>query len=189
MSVGSMTGMGMQLSLYWHDDAGFDHAGIDLTSSDQSVTTVLNPNTNGRRHLALYVYAATRMPATVGAVSDYHHVMLEFGDTRHDYVPYTPILATPATLGAYNYSDLNRVETVVEELSERWDLGLVTKTDWTMWDVPTEADMVRFKRNLDTIATERIGDSALTDISYDLSLMTYDDANRIESFLLSVSSS
>jgi hypothetical protein len=163
----------------WYNlnDDSYEDIGCSLVMG--SVTTTLGANPQGKEHLAMIIYAR--------GSSTYRGVMLEFGNTRHDYVPYTPILPTMATKGAYNYSDLNRVEMVVEELSERWNLGLETKTDWAMWDIPTEADMWRFKRNLDTIATERIGKPALVGISYDLSQLTYEDANRIESFLFSVS--
>lgn len=191
LSVGDITTVGggvPQLALYWHDDAGFGSTGVSLSASGTSRTILLDNNQDNRAYLALYVYVTTEASVAAGAVTTYHHVMVEMGDTRHDYVPYTPILATPATLGAYNYSDLNRVETVVEELSERWGLGLVTKTDWSMWDVPTAEDMSRYRDNLVAIEQHLKLEDTMGDIPYDLSLMTYTHANQIEKFLMNVSS-
>lgn len=190
LSVGNITaGAGTpQLALFWHDDSGYGSAGLTLSESNQSKTFLLDNNQDNRAYLALYVYVTTSASVAVGEVTTYHHVMLEWGSTKHDYVPYTPILATPATLGAYNYSDLNRVEMVVEELSERWGLGLETKTDWSMWDVPTAGDMSRYRDNLVAIENHlKLGDT-MGDIPSDLSLLTYTHANQIESFLESVSS-
>lgn len=53
--------------------------------------------------------------------------------------------------GAYNYTDLNRVESIVAELDYWFEIGLETKTDWTMYDVPTKADMERYLGNVATI--------------------------------------
>lgn len=53
-----------------------------------------------------------------------------------------------AAKGAYNYTDLNRVESAVAEISGIWGLGLTTKTNWTVWDVPTKADMERYLGNV-----------------------------------------
>ena len=39
-----------------------------------------------------------------------------------------------AAKGAYNYTDLNRVETAVKEIAEKLGLSLVTKTNWTLWE-------------------------------------------------------
>ena len=53
-----------------------------------------------------------------------------------------------AAKGAYNHTDLNRVESAVAEISGIWGLGPTTKTDWTVWDVPTKADMERYLSNV-----------------------------------------
>ncbi len=189
LSVGEMSAIGgtPQLLLCWHDDTGYAPAGLALTGSNQSDTILLDTNQDSLEYLALYIYATTDKQVSTGAVATYRHVMLEMGDTRHDYVPYTPILATPATLGAYNYSDLNRVETVVAELSEQLGLGLVTKTDWTMWDVPTAGDMGRYRDNLVYIEQHLQLEDTMGDIPSELSLLTYTHANQIELFLEEVS--
>lgn len=59
--------------------------------------------------------------------------------------------------GCYNYSDMNRVEEAVAEISERMhEMGypheeLTTKTDWNYWSVPTRTDMIRYFGNVATI--------------------------------------
>ena len=55
--------------------------------------------------------------------------------------------------GAYNYTDLNRVEGAVYMLANRMEeLGVhvpvLTKTDWGVGDAPTESDMKRYFENL-----------------------------------------
>lgn len=171
-----------QLALYWHDDYGFEYAGASLTSAG-SVTVDLTawPNTNRRENLALYVYVTTDVEVAVGASTRFVGVMFENGDTRHEYAPYTEILPTLATKGAYNYSDLNRVERAVEEISERMGLGLTTKTYWTMWDIPTASDMTRYISNIKAIANA-IGSTMVLPESMDK--LTYEAANDIEKILL-----
>ncbi len=53
-----------------------------------------------------------------------------------------------AAKGAYNYTDLNRVETAVAELAEMLGLSLETKTDWQIYDAPTASDMSRYLGNV-----------------------------------------
>ena len=106
--------------------------------------------------------------------------MLENGSTRHEYVPYVEILPTNCTKGAYNYSDLNRVERAVAEISDLAGLGLVTKTDWAMWDIPTSSDMERYLSNVKTIREHY---SIETEIPETMNNLTYEDANNIEKIL------
>ena len=170
-----------QLALYWHDDYGFEYAGGTLlTEGSITVNTSDWPNTNNRTYLAVYVYVTTYGTVTAGETARFGHVMLENGDTRHNYVPYTEILATRATKGAYNYSDLNRVERAVEEISDRAGLNLTTKTDWGMWDIPTMADMNRYLGN---IATIRNHFAIQTSIPASMNNLTYAQANNIELIL------
>lgn len=107
-------------------------------------------------------------------------LMLNLGNAVKPYVPYTPIVPTEATRGAYNHSDLNRVEMAVRDLSDTLGLGLKTKTDWTMWDVPTEADMKRYAENLAELRKHSTMSMPLTlvDNSFDI-----EKANTIERFL------
>ena len=85
-----------------------------------------------------------------------------------------------AMRGAYNHSDLNRVETAVAELSEFLELGLVTKTDWGTWDVPTHTDMNRYISNLQTIKERCLSSE---EIPASMNGLTRESANNIEKML------
>ena len=61
-----------------------------------------------------------------------------------------------AALGAYNYTDLNRVESAVASISSTKNLGLVTKTNWSAWDAPTQSDMERYLGNVVAIQNMEI---------------------------------
>ena len=82
--------------------------------------------------------------------------------------------------GAYNYTDLNRVESAVRDLSDILELGLITKTNWNMSDVPTKADMERYISNLEAIKT---GFSSNVPLPSSMSGITYISANNIEKML------
>ena len=173
--------------LYWYSGPDeYESVGVFLTGAG-SKTYKIGENTNNRQYLALYLWANTQAQAAVGDYTRWEGLMLEMGAVRHDYTPYTPILPTAATKGAYNYSDLNRVEMVVEELSEKLGLGLTTKTDWNVWDVPTVADMSRYRDNLVTIENRLKLGNTMGDIPPDLSRFTFAHANAIENFLLEAS--
>ncbi len=169
-----------QIALYWHDDNGFEYAGASITEAG-SVTFTTFENVNNRAYLAAYIYVTTDATVTVGASARFFGVMLEIGSERHPYVPFTEVIATNATKGAYNYSDLNRVERAVAELSDELGLGLITKTDWTMWDVPRASDMERFLQNIETI---RNAEGISTALPESMNELTYSGANNIETVLL-----
>ena len=173
-----------QLAVYWHDENGYEYAGATLLSAG-SVTfdTVEWPNTNNRKNLAIYVYVTTFETVEAGEYARFGRVMFENGDVRHDYVPYTEILPTLATKGAYNYSDLNRVERAVAEISDRAGLGLVTKTDWGMWDIPKESDMRRYLGNIATIRLLINDDNGVPIAPTTMNHFTYEQANNIELIL------
>ena len=171
-----------QISAYWHDENGFEYAGASLsTAGSVTFNTADFPNTQGRKDFALYVYVTTHAEVTAGAVSRFVGVMLENGVISHEYVPYTEILPTLATKGAYNYSDLNRVERAVAEISDIAKLSLVTKTDWTMWDIPRESDMIRFLDNIKFLRNRYSIEISLPDAMANL---TYETANNIEKIVL-----
>ena len=55
--------------------------------------------------------------------------------------------------GAYNYTDLNRIEEWCQFLAEKlteysYPVTITTKTNWTMADFPTEAQMNRIRGNI-----------------------------------------
>lgn len=184
LSVDSITvtgGGSPQITAYWHDDTGFEYAGASLvTEGSVTFNTADFPNLMGRSYLALYVYVTTANEVTVGASARFDGVMLEIGDVRHEHVPYTEVVETVATKGAYNYSDLNRVERAVSEISEAVGLNLSTRTTWTMWDVPHASDMARYLSNI-----ERIREHFAIDIQAPTSMsnLTYVGANNIELIL------
>lgn len=163
------------VSLRWYDNRGSEPAGVMLTEAG-SATFTLGANTAVRAYLAMYVYA-------IDGVTQYNGLMLEVGSVRHDYVPYTPILPTKATKGAYNYSDLNRVEKAVSEISELLGLNLETKTDWTWLDVPTENDMVRYLGNIQTIRNACAIGVEVPTLPNKMSELNYETANNIELIL------
>lgn len=179
-------GAGTQmLTPYWHDDSGFEIAGEPLTAAG-SVTFTPWANSNRRAHLALYIYATTDVAVAAGDTIRYFGVMLEAGDTRHSYVPYAQVLPTAARKGAYNYNDLNRVELAVAEVSEELNLDLVTKTDWSAWDIPKQADMKRFLGNIEKIRTMGIPLATTPKAPASMNKLTYGGANDIEKILMDI---
>ena len=189
-SVDAITATGggsPQIALYWHDDAGFEYAGADLSvAGSVTFNTSAMPNTNNRQYLAAYVYVTTHATIASGATALFKGVMLESGSTRHEYVPYTEIIATEATKGAYNYSDLNRVERAVAELSDMLGLGLVTKTDWGMWDIPTASEMERYLNNVAVLRERVADDENVPTLPTSMNNLTYTGANNIELVLSAV---
>ena len=177
-----------QIAMYWHDDDGtFDYAGATLLTAGSVIfDTSASPNINDRQHLAAYVYVTTHEAVTSGETARFKGVMLENGSTRHKYVPFTEILATEATKGAYNYSDLNRVERAVAEISDILGLGLVTKTNWGMWDVPTTSEMERYLNNVAVLRHRVADDASVPELPPSMSNLTYTDANNIELILNAV---
>lgn len=57
--------------------------------------------------------------------------------------------------GAYNYTDLNRVESGVAALAAKLHITLQTKTDWLPTDAPTNADMERYLANIRALREAR----------------------------------
>jgi hypothetical protein len=85
--------------------------------------------------------------------------------------------------GAYNHSDLNRVELAVSELTRHLGLTLATKTNWNLWDIPTQADMARYLSNVKVIRNFCPDKDALPVLPSSLRNMTYTTANAIETTL------
>ena len=91
-----------------------------------------------------------------------------------------------AAKGAYNYTDLNRVETAVAELAETLELALVTKTNWTLWDVPVVSDMERYLGNVVAIRDACPGETEFPTLPSSMDGLTYEGANSIEKVLMLV---
>lgn len=88
-----------------------------------------------------------------------------------------------AAKGSYNHTDLNRVETAVAELAGYFGLNLTTKTDWSLWDIPTQTDMNRYLNNVIAIRDATPGDSKFPTLPDSMSYLTYEGANNIEKVL------
>jgi hypothetical protein len=88
-----------------------------------------------------------------------------------------------ATRGAYNYTDLNRVETVVKVLASRIGLTLTTKTDWGFWDIPSQSQMERYLGNVVAIRDVCPGGLGFPPLPDSMNHLTYEDANNIEKVL------
>lgn len=169
-------------ALYWHDGNGYEFAGGGLTNVG-STTFALTANAQKRANLALYLYATTEAAITAGSYIRYEGLMLEMGSVRHAYAPYFPTVPTMATKGAYNFTDLNRVESAVAALSDELNLGLTTKTNWAMWDIPKKADMTRFLSNIRAIRKAAALITGAPAAPSSMDKFTYTSANDIEKIL------
>ena len=173
-----------KMDLFWHDGNGYDYAGGTLlTAGSTIVDTITFPNVNNREYLAAYIYLSQDAPISAGKVVRFGKVMLELGVEKHEYTPYTEIIPTIATKGAYNYSDLNRVERAVAEISDRAGLGLETKTNWTMWEIPTETDMNRYLGNIEVIRLRLTDGINVPETPTTMNNFSYEQANNIELIL------
>lgn len=88
--------------------------------------------------------------------------------------------------GSYGYTDLNRVEAAVAELSTRLGLSLATKTDWMYSTIPFESEMTRYLGNVAAVRTycATIGDiSAFPELPTNMKHLTHTGANNIEKVL------
>lgn len=177
-----------QCALYWHDDSGYELAGMTAyTETDAGVVTTfqLAENSNSREYLALYVYVTADAAVEAGASVRFNRIRLFTGFGQ--YKPYTEILPNDTTKGAYNYSDLNRVERAVSELSDIYGLNLDTKTDWNIWDVPQKSDMLRYITNIKKIRQACLNPNSVSAAPDSMDGLNYNDANNIEKILLAAS--
>lgn len=96
-----------------------------------------------------------------------------------------------AALGAYNYTDINRVETAVAEIAPLYGLHMTTVTDRTYWSVPVMAadahgNMTRYLNNVATIRDVALAvDNTLEfpELPGSMNYMTWEMANNIEKTL------
>ena len=88
--------------------------------------------------------------------------------------------------GYYNYTDLNRIEEWTQYLAgvlvtAGYSIPTMTfKTDWSKYDMPTEANMERIRTNIKTLRQNYYQGTA---IYSNLKKMTYQKANNIEKIL------
>lgn len=87
--------------------------------------------------------------------------------------------------GQYNWTDLNRVEKwckyLAEELTaQNIPISITTKTDWTVYDMRTNADMIRIKNNINALCDAY---TAIERPYTSVTNWTYPKANRWEKVL------
>ena len=87
--------------------------------------------------------------------------------------------------GAYNYTDLNRVESWCDYLanllnSNGYSISISTKTDWNMEDFPTDEELERIRLNIKAL---KDGFFSLTRIYSYSNKMSYKRANNYEKIL------
>lgn len=90
--------------------------------------------------------------------------------------------------GAYNYTDLNRIETWCEYIKNQLNtynyfVNIVTKTDWTMEDFPTKYELKRIRDNVELLKESFM---AFTKVPDNLEKMTYEKANDLEKVLYEI---
>lgn len=170
------------VELVWMNADGTHGNNFAFLIEPGTMTFVVPENTDGYPYLGA-ILATNNSSATTGTFVRFDKIMLEFGDTPHDFVPYTPILPTPATKGAYNYSDLNRVEMVVAEFAEKLGVELDTKTDWKLWDIPNTVDMERFLGNIRWLRSRYTFSPTTPDAPESMDSLNYTVANNIERIL------
>jgi hypothetical protein len=96
-----------------------------------------------------------------------------------------------AARGAYNYTDLNRVESAVAELSQLLGLGLKTNVYWDAESIPsrvTSGSLLNPDRYLNNVVAIRDACATLTDEEFpplpeSMEKLTYEGANNIEKVL------
>jgi hypothetical protein len=94
--------------------------------------------------------------------------------------------------GAYNYTDLNRVETASQEISDLlndngFSMEISTKTDWKINDLDGADDKIQMERYLGNV--KKISSSLPYidfDLPEDMNRIDYIDANNIEICLKSI---
>lgn len=210
--TGTSANKNPRIQLYWYTPSTTGGTGsLKLAASGayatagKTVTYTLNGNDNSHTYFALRIYAAYSAKPALGDSVTYHGLMLTMGEhTELSYVPYRETVPTPATRGAYNSADLNRVENAVAYIAAylltvqdtvdvylaendvapdaRYDAGITVpdvavKTDWTAEGIPTSADMERYLSNVRRVTDVLpITRTLPTSMAY----LTYAGANGIE---------
>ena len=95
-----------------------------------------------------------------------------------------------AALGAYNYTDINRVEAAVEEIAPLYGLALTSATARSYWTVPTMTtdgfDATRYLSNVVAIRDAALaidGSLRFPVLPSSMNYLTWDLANNIEETL------
>lgn len=88
--------------------------------------------------------------------------------------------------GAYDYTDLNRVENAVAAIASMLGVSVETVTTWSPADLPTEANTARFLANIRKLRTVCQGLSNTPTTPSNMHRMTYVTANNIEKILADI---
>lgn len=88
--------------------------------------------------------------------------------------------------GAYNYTDLNRVEGAVQTLAEILGVTVTVKTDWTVTDIPKQADMNRYLENIRKLRAKNYILAGTPQAPSSMNNFTYSMANNIEKILADI---
>ena len=87
--------------------------------------------------------------------------------------------------GAYNYTDLNRVEEWCQYIEQQltlysYPVSITTKTNWTMENFPSKVQLKRIRDNVEELKNAFI---SFTSVPDSLEKMTYQKANDLEKVL------
>jgi len=98
-------------------------------------------------------------------------------------------LVTNRTSGYYNLEDLNRVGAAVVYVRNRLisagvSIAVAPKTDWSLPDIPTIAQMEQYRLDISAIRTVISNDTAVPTPPKSMEKLTAEEANDIEKILL-----
>lgn len=99
--------------------------------------------------------------------------------------------STSPSKGAYNYTDLNRVEAKVKELNDllvtySYMSSLTTKLNWTYTDLFKKSDATRYLNNVKAIRNALAQYSTTPQVPSTMANLTYQGANDIEKILVDI---
>lgn len=91
--------------------------------------------------------------------------------------------------GAYNYTDLNRVENAVKYLEDMlnnagYNLNMPIKTDWTVDALPTVSELEKYLANVRTLRNKLDIENGFPALPESMSHLTHEGANTIEKVLV-----
>lgn len=92
--------------------------------------------------------------------------------------------------GAYNASDLNRVESAVQYVLDRFrangydDLYPVIKTDWVITEFMNVSETERYLQNIRDLRSQFVQPDGTPEVPDDMDNFTFEEANDIERILV-----
>ena len=93
--------------------------------------------------------------------------------------------------GAYNFTDLNRVEGAVAYIAQKltalgYPFSPTVKLNWSMEDIPTKADMLRYFGNVASLRTQLPVYTGISTAPSAGESLDYSKANELEKVLLEI---